>query len=404
MNKHKNSIAIIFIGLALLLSLVRPNVVYARNPFKQFFRAIRRGVTFVVNLPDKATRWMGPVLGPIAADVLTQNIVHNPNMGRIFRHAQQFDNVMKNVEEQKNYLNQVKKSFRDQAIQLRNEAEGIDKIRTDLQNQLLSGEIKYRDYKDKIIALDNLAGLYQSTADKFDQSADNIRPENITRILTRNVWQNMLRQIRDGVQYELNNEVVKFINPDVIKTLVAVGNVNMDSIINALISGDLTSLIGQDKDINKDELEKRIRDRIKDILKNNKEDLRANWKEKIKQIVNEEMKKLKEEKKKLPSIPKASEAPSPTVKEEPIPTGANGCLPGYEPCPRCGISCIQSDCNKIENGHWDYTGHCLCGSSGSINENPKDPNNECYYPSTYRSCPGCLYACTHFEEECPLPD
>ena len=404
MGQYKNPVAVFLISLTLFINLVNPSVSYARNPFQKFFRAIRRGVTFVVNVPNKATRWMGPVLGPIAADLLTQNIVRNPNIGRIFRHARQFDNVMKNVDEQKKYLDQVKKNFRDQANQLREESKEVDKIRTDLQNQLLTGEIKYADYKDKVIALDNLAALYQSTADKFDRSADNIRPENVTRMLTRNVWQNMLSQIRDGVQLELNNEVIKFIDPDVINTLVAVGNLNMDNFLNALISGDLTTLMGQNSGVDKDELGQRVRDRIKDIFKSNKEDLKTSWREKIKAIINEEMKKLQEEKKKLPAIPKTSPAVTEPVKEEPIPVGANGCLPGYEPCPRCGITCIQTGCAEIESGHLDYTGHCLCGSSGSINENPEDPNHECYYPATYRSCPGCLYACVHFEDECPVPD
>ncbi len=81
--------------------------------------------------------------------------------------------------------------------------------------------------------------------------------------------------------------------------------------------------------------------------------------------------------------------------------GADDCKPGYEWKPRSGVGCVQKNCNDIKDAHWGYTQNCVCGSSGSIHENPADPNKECYYPSDHKSCPGCVYACVHHDEECP---
>ena len=77
------------------------------------------------------------------------------------------------------------------------------------------------------------------------------------------------------------------------------------------------------------------------------------------------------------------------------------CPPGYEWQRMSGVGCVQINCNDIANAHYSYTGACICGSSGSIAENPKDPNKECYYPRDHKSCPGCIYACVHLDEDCP---
>jgi len=83
------------------------------------------------------------------------------------------------------------------------------------------------------------------------------------------------------------------------------------------------------------------------------------------------------------------------------PPNQGTCPNGYTYSPRSGIECIQTNCNSIQNGHWDYTGHCVCGSSGSIAEDPKDPNKECILPHENASCPDCLFACVHLDEKCP---
>lgn len=80
---------------------------------------------------------------------------------------------------------------------------------------------------------------------------------------------------------------------------------------------------------------------------------------------------------------------------------AKECPPGYEWQRMSGVGCVQSDCNDIPDAHYSYTRSCVCGSSGSINENPEDPNKECRRSNDYESCPGCVYACVHSDEDCP---
>jgi len=78
------------------------------------------------------------------------------------------------------------------------------------------------------------------------------------------------------------------------------------------------------------------------------------------------------------------------------------CNPGYE-FRRKFIRCVQSNCNGdiIPDAHLSYVGDCVCGSSGSMNENPDHNNKECARPHDYPGCPGCVYACVHSSEKCP---
>ena len=77
------------------------------------------------------------------------------------------------------------------------------------------------------------------------------------------------------------------------------------------------------------------------------------------------------------------------------------CGPGYTWDRMSGVGCKQTNCNDIGDAHYSYTGHCICGSSGSINEDPTDPNKECYKGSDNEGCSGCLYACVGLDEDCP---
>lgn len=80
---------------------------------------------------------------------------------------------------------------------------------------------------------------------------------------------------------------------------------------------------------------------------------------------------------------------------------SDDCENGYIWDANSGVGCIQEDCNIIPNAHYSYVQDCVCGSSGSMYEDPLDSNTECYYPFDYESCPGCVYACVGADEECP---
>ncbi len=398
LTKKISASLVIFV---LLVGLSLPGPVEARNPFKSLVRSIRRTVTFIVKLPDKATRWMGPVLGPIASAILTQNLSTHHEIGQLFRNAQRADKIFQSIDEQKRLLADVKTIYQNQAKDLDAQIEKMQKIRDNFAQQLLNDpDYGFQNYKRDVIALDRVIESYQSAATDMRATADRLNTGDLLGLLGRDGIKNFLRGSESIVIGELKNELNRFIDPSVIKTFVDLGN---GDVLDVLLNGDIDKLLSQDASgIDKDALIERIKDQIKSMSQAQLNDLRKNWNTKIRELINQQIKDLKSELPATNSTANANaSASSAPVDDGPIPVDENGCAPGYAFSPRSGISCIQTDCSQVEFGHYSYESYCICGSSGSIAENPTDPNKECNYPSNYRSCPGCLYACVHLDEECP---
>lgn len=85
----------------------------------------------------------------------------------------------------------------------------------------------------------------------------------------------------------------------------------------------------------------------------------------------------------------------------PVFSAFGDCSSGYEFQRMSGVGCVQKNCYDVPNAHLSYEGYCICGSAGSIAENPNDPNKRCTKPHEDPSCPDCVYACVHNNEECP---
>ncbi|MFC1711905.1 hypothetical protein ACFLZ1_04990 [Patescibacteria group bacterium] len=423
-TKTKKIISILLLISIMFSSLATPTPAYARISFKKFFRtlgrgakAIGRGSRFVINLPSKATRWMGPVLGPIAATILTKNISKNPKWAKVFKHARKADKVFKTIEEKDKYLAEMKKAYHDQADELRKQAKEIKDSRKELLDELLKGDISFEDYKNNVVALDNISEVYKKAADKFDNGADNMRVDNIARIFSRDLLRQVWGQVKDAVIFESTKELNKLIDPNIIQKLISGEGVNLDTILDGLTSSHMDKLLGsndyKDKDIDVDALKERVRERIKQILKENKEAFKKDWNKKVNEIIKNMIKNLDEEKDKLP-VPSKESSPKPDGGRENEGTALlddlldfedDGCQVGYKMDKKLG-KCIQENCHDkaIKHAHWSHTGDCVCGSSGSMEENPEDPNKECAYSKSNRDCPGCVYACIHFNEDCPKKD
>ena len=109
-NKLKRTTLIICMVSVFAGSFIYPEQAYAKVSFNRFFRnmgrvarSVGRGSRFVINLPDKATRWMGPVLGPIASTILTRNISNHSKWGDVFRQAGRASRVYDSIELSNNH-------------------------------------------------------------------------------------------------------------------------------------------------------------------------------------------------------------------------------------------------------------------------------------------------------------
>lgn len=138
-ESYRKIITSILLVTVLFISIPRP--AEARNLFRQFFRDLGQATRFIVKLPDKITRPLGPVLGPIATAMLTQNISSHHKFGQLFNNVRRANNVITDIEEQRRLTGEVKQMYRDQAPELRKYAEQLREAREGLKDQLLDRDV-----------------------------------------------------------------------------------------------------------------------------------------------------------------------------------------------------------------------------------------------------------------------
>jgi len=422
-----------------------PTQAEARGFLKGLLRFLQRASKFIIHLPgkiaDTLTRPLGPVLGPIAANILLSN---TPN--RILEVISKAGKVQQGIdlfEDQTNKLNAAKKILEDRADEVYKDIEELYELDAEMKKQLLSGDIKYEDYQKDFVALNKIIEAYEDTAVRLEKAAENMKPENLLKQIAGDALKVGKRKLNRIIRRNVAKEMEKLFNPEIIKKFIGEGGENVLNVIDLIVGSDATRILkglGYDsEDPNFKELLETIKGEIKEQLKSDKDYLKGNWRgvmeDKIKEIleeyevsnkegkldeffkkygnknaninlnVNADANKAQEEADKaidelLEFEEDDDENKNANVKKE-IPKDADGCLPGYH-YDRKSIACIQTNCYEeaIPHAHWSSTGRCVCGSSEAINEDPKDYNQECMYGPDYASCPGCVYKCDKLDGDC----
>lgn len=433
----QKTITIIILITFISVFLFFPTQVEARGFLKNLLRFLKRTTKFIVQLPSKIadtlTKPLGPILGPIAAQMLFANAPSK--ILEIINKADKINTGISTFESQTQKLNDAKKVLNDRAEEIYKDIEGLYELDAEMKNQLLSGDITYDQYKEDFVALNQIIKAYETTATSLETAANNLRPENLLQQIAGDVIKASQNQIRTIIKSNVTKELEKLFNPDIIKTFLGDGGMNITKVIDLVISGDATRILndlGYDRshpDFNA--LLDTIKSEIKNQMKNNRDYLKDNWRDvvgdKIKQILEEyEVSKNNDtldefydkygnkntnEATNTDSTSANSNAdlgdifdfedPEDRIAPDPtLPKDENGCYSGYEWDIKVG-KCKQTNCNGITDAHWSYTVDCVCGSSGSDFENPKDPNKECHLRSDNASCPSCVFACVGLQAECP---
>ena len=280
-NFYTNSIITALIVSVVFISI--PQEAQARNLFRQFFHDIKRGVSFIVKLPDKTTRWMGPILGPIASGILTQNLAGHHKFGQIFNNARRANNAINDIEEQKRLTGEVRQMYRDQAGELRNYVKKLEEAREKLGGQLIGRDVSMHDYIQTVVELDKMIATVKQTAVKFDENADKIRTQDIVKLAASSLVNSVIGEIKNAALNELSDEVLDVINPDVIKLLIDRDSIGWDTLLEMVLTEQMDEYDGE---FNIDELKDRVGDRVKQILAENKDGLKGNLKNNIKNILD----------------------------------------------------------------------------------------------------------------------
>lgn len=393
-----------------LQSRILPDLLYiqeaqARINLNKAFRCLGKACKFIVELPDKITRPLGPVFGPVASMILTNNIAKHKNLSKIFGRSKKISDIFKTVEEQKQLVSEVQAWYREAAEEMTKTAAEIRAGKEDLKKKLLTGDLTFDDFKANVADIEALAGSFEAGAEKFSKQSDKITLEHLVKMAGRDLVNKVFGQAREIVMDNVGRELIKLVNPDILQALLNQSENGADGLLDILMAGDLANILKNNGEggIDIDELKKRIREEIKTMLRDNKEELKKNWKNKIAEIANRKLNELKAEVKSSTQQAGGQEESDETICDREPQTSADQCPSGYHYERMSGVGCVQTDCKegKITAAHPSYTGQCVCGSAGSINEKPDDPNKACRLPAGCGYCPGCVYACVKTNIECP---
>ncbi len=441
-NSWQKTVCIVLVGTLCFTFLAYPAQAEA-GFLRNLIKFLRKTTSFIVNLPGKIaselTRPLGPVLGPIVANVLLAN---TPN--RIVEIVTKAEKIKSGVDifaDQQKKLNQAKKILEERAYEVYDDIAEMWEIKERLEKDLLSGDLPFSEYKDKVIAFTKVMEAYEDTAQRLDQAAQNLKPESLLKQVAADALHQGKRKIQRIVRTRVGQELEKLINLNVVKTFLEGGGLNVADVIDLVIAGDASRMmkeLGYSKDHpDFKKLLDLIKEDIKEQLKNDKQFLKDNWRElinkKIKDILAEyelnkkegslegffldykksnensaaananESADVKEDTSDLDALldfedPEERIAPDPA-----LPKDKDGCYPGYHFERLSGVGCVQTNCGAVAHAHYSSTQQCVCGSSGSIAEDPKDYNKECYNRSDNAACPSCVYACVKLDADCPEP-
>ncbi len=388
-----------------LLFIFSFQIVEARGFFGRFFHGLRNVTHFVVSVPDKLTRPLGPVIGPIASAVLTQNISAHNHLGHIFQRARQINNFSNNVKEQERITREIREMYRNQAKDLRDYAKDLNLSKEKLRQALQERNISMRDYIETVVNVDLLIESVNESADRFEYRANHLSNADVIKMAGSHLAQNVLGEIKSSSLSEINGALRGLLNPYIIDILKSDEGA-LDTLIDLALNKDKTSKNKFDFD----DLKNRVRERIKEVLANNQKNFDKSFNVVLDEIIKEteneiikergafdektdELKNNLEQEK--PQSPYSEDELAPSLDK--IPKDEHGCAPGYVWRRMSGVGCVQKDCYDV-GAHYSYTQACICGLN---NPKPGDKTKSCIRPANYISCPSCVYACVAPDEECP---
>jgi hypothetical protein len=284
--RAKRLIAVLTVTV-LVFAIVAPGPAYGRG----FFRGLKRAVGFVVSVPDKITRPLGPA-APLAQMWL---LGKTPKFAKIIKKAGEANRAINDIETQKAKLNEVKLVYRTQAAELRRKAAALSMDKEALENILLAkGKDYWPAYKENVIALKNMEESLNRAADRLDKRADDLGVDDILKLFAGNAARTVLKNIEGVVFQEIGKEFDKLVDPRVVAMFVEKGGLGADGVIDLVIEGDVDRLIRKKGLAGRpdfEDLKKRLKQRVRAQMKEDAAHYRENWEAEIDKIIEELTKK-----------------------------------------------------------------------------------------------------------------
>lgn len=294
-----------------MLLLVTPDVATARTP--RWIRRVGHVAGHVVNAPNRvatwSTKWMGPVLGPIASGYLSGRILANGDIAQIVKRAGNVEraaNDIKLLNDSRDRLSQV---YRDEAAENRRMADEIDRAIADIKSDPRAGDV------DQLMDLRRMQDGYRRLADRLDTRADNVKVKDVLDLLGRSAVRRLGQGAEQVLVNELNREVTKLIDKDILVILNGDG-LKPSDVIDRIVERDAErALEGTEYEGDKDFAD-RLKDELRAELARNKDFLKQNWRSELDRLIKDVARRMKDDRGQVPT--RTTDAQDTEVTEEQI--------------------------------------------------------------------------------------
>ncbi len=295
-NKRlRRTVAIVL--LVALLVMATPDVAMARTP--RWIQRLGHIAGHIVNAPARvatwSTKWMGPVLGPIAAMWLAGRITANSDIARIVKHAGNAQRAAQDLKLLSDSAESLRQVYRSEAEANRK----LSQQMATLEAELKADGIQQGDLR-RVIDLRRMQQAYEQMAERLDRRAETIGTKDVLDLFSRNAVKRFLAGGQEVLMGQLSQEVQRLVNKDVLVVLNGRG-LDPQSVLEGIVQHDAERMLAGTEHADDREFVDRFREALKDRLKKDAEFLRHNWRPEVARLIAEVERRLKAERAESPT-------------------------------------------------------------------------------------------------------
>jgi hypothetical protein len=231
-----------------------------------------------------ATRWMGPVLGPLAADLVMQRVISsNSSVREVFRRLSQARDVSQNIEDVERQAERLRNAYRDDARAHTSAVEQLEWQAQAIKDDPLAGDIK------QLIRIRSLQDGHERMAERLTARANSVSSEDLLALAGQRIVRDTVNSARNLVVQESRAEIERLLGIEVIEDFSA-GGMSPEQVVSVVLSGDVDMALIR-SGLDPAEVGE-ARDRIASQLRSN---LRETWPATVRQIVSQNVKSVRED-------------------------------------------------------------------------------------------------------------
>jgi len=237
-----------------------------------------------------ATRWMGPVLGPLAADLVMQRVISsNSSVREVFRRLSQARDVSQNIEDVERQAERLRNAYRDDARAHTSAVEQLEWQAQAIKDDPLAGDIK------QLIRIRSLQDGHERMAERLTARANSVSSSDLLALAGQRIVRDTVNSARNIVAQESRAEIERLLDIEVIEDFSA-GGMSPEQVISVVVNGDVDmALIRSGFDPSEvGEARDRIASQLRTELENRRSNLRETWPATVRQIVSQNVKGVRE--------------------------------------------------------------------------------------------------------------